>query len=353
MIEVGVLGATGIVGQQYLKLLQNHPWFKLSFLAASEKSAGKSLKEATDNRLKVSLSEAIENMPVFPAGAIAEAKKRCQFLFSALDTASAMQFEEEYAKNDLPIISNASFHRKSSDVPILIPEINSDHLEILLQQRINRGFNKGFIVVKPNCSIQSYLIPLFAIHEHFPIRQCIVTTMQAISGAGWPGVSALDITGNIIPYIEGEEEKSEREPLKILGKVQGNTIVPNQAITFSAHCNRVPVLDGHMACCTLAFEKNIPTIEDVIELWHTFRSVPQQLNLPSAPKKSIIYQPNADRPQTRLDLDAGLGMSVTVGRLRSCPIMHQRFTSLSHNTIRGAAGGAILNAELLKSLGYL
>lgn len=358
-IPVGILGATGVVGQQYVKLLQNHPWFEITYLAASENSSGRSYREALENKhsLFSHLNEDIASIIVDKVSAdkesIKKAKDKCAFLFSALDSKSAKEYEERYAKQDFPIISNASAHRKDEDVPMIIPEINPHHLKIIPIQQWNRGFNKGFIITKPNCSIQSYLTPLYAIHRKYPLSQIIVTTMQSLSGAGWPGIASLDALGNITPYIDGEEEKSEEEPLKILGEIAQEKIVPFEGLLFSASCNRVPVLEGHMATLSMKFLDHIPDIEEMISLWNNFIELPQKLNLPSAPKEPIIYKKEAARPQIRLDLNNDKQMATTVGRLRECRVLDYKFTALSHNTVRGAAGGGILNAELLKALEYL
>ena len=274
--------------------------------------------------------------------AIDQCLKNCRFVFSAVTTNVAQIYEEKYAAAGLPVVSNASHHRNTPDVPVLIPEINAEHLKIIPQQRKNRNWERGFIVVKPNCSLQSYMIPLVALHKKFKVEKILVTTLQAVSGAGYPGVSSLDIHDNIIPYIAGEEEKSEKEPLKIWGSIQGNKIVDAQDIILSVHCNRVPVLDGHLACVSVEFAKK-PSYEDILTTWSSFESQPQQLKLPSAPAQTIVYRQEEDRPQPRLDRLEGGGMSITVGRLRHCSLFHYRFTALSHNTIRGAAGGGILN----------
>lgn len=353
-IPVGILGATGMVGQQYVHLLKNHPWFEVTYLASSEQSAGKKYAEAVSGRAHMStpIPTAIANTVVQSLDDIALAKKSCRFVFSAMSNEGAKAYEEQYAKAGIPVISNASFHRTSLDVPVLIPEVNPEHLQIISIQQKNRGWDKGFIVVKPNCSLQSYMIPLCPLHKAFKVKQIILTTMQALSGAGHPGVSSMDILDNVIPYIGGEEEKSEQEPLKIWGSVQGNQIIPMQGISISAHCNRVPVIDGHMACVSVQFEQK-PTRQDILDMWHEFTGLPQQLKLPSAPIKPVIYFEEKDRPQPRLDRNASDGMAVTVGRLRECPVFHYRFAALSHNTIRGAAGGGILNAELLVQQGYM
>ena len=318
-IGVGILGATGHVGQQYQRLLKDHPWFEVTFLASS--------KNAED---------------------VATAKKSCSFVFSAMSNEGAKLYEELYASQGLPVVSNASCHRMSSDVPMLIAEVNPSHMALIPFQQKNRNWERGFIVTKPNCSLQSYMIPLAPLHERFGVEKIMVTTLQAVSGAGYPGVSSLDIVDNIIPYIGGEEEKSENEPRKIWGKVTNGAIVINETISISAHCNRVPVLDGHMACVSVKFREK-PTREEILELWNHFPG----LDLPTAPKTPIIYREECDRPQTRHDRDAQGGMAVTVGRLRECPLFDYRFVALSHNTVRGAAGGGILNAELLYREGYL
>lgn len=358
-INVGILGATGIVGQQYLKILQDHPWFEVTYLAASEASAGKTFNEATKGRfflhnpISSRISELIVNKVSDNIEDLKKVKEHCQLVFSALETDAAKRYEEAYAKAGLAVFSNASAFRNSSDVPVLIPEINSDHLKIIEIQKKNRGFDKGFIVVKPNCSLQSYLCPLYAIHQKFPVKKVIVNTMQALSGAGWPGVASIDIMDNIIPFISGEEEKSENEPLKILGAIENGIIKNTTEITFSAHCNRVPVIDGHMACVSVEFKDSPPSHDEVINLWENFSGLPQTLKLPSAPSKVILYKKESNRPQPRLDKDNDKQMCITVGRLRACPVMHLKFVGLSHNTIRGAAGGGVLNAELLKALNYI
>lgn len=352
-IPVGVLGATGMVGQQYLKLLDNHPWFEVTFLAASEKSANKTFKQATQGRYHLHYPLSIESLPIYLISDLKKAKELCCFVFSALESDAAKIYEEEYAKAGLAVVSNASANRKGSDIPVLIPEINADHLKIIPIQQQNRGWKEGFIIAKPNCSLQSYLAPLYALHKEFPIKRTVITTMQAVSGAGWPGVSSFDIFDNVVPFIAGEEEKSEYEPLKILGKIENGEIKSSHEIIFSAHCNRVPVLDGHMACVSVEFASKIPSEQEAITLLKNFKGLPQELNLPSAPKNPIIYRDEQDRPQTRLDRDSEKGMAITVGRLRPCSALHLRFVGLSHNTGRGAAGGGILNAELLKALNYL
>lgn len=351
-IPVGILGATGMVGQQYLQLLAEHPWFEVTFLASSEQSAGKLFRDAVSGRWHGStrMSETFSHLPVHRVDEIEAAKKNCSFVFSAMSNEGAKMYEELYAAAGLPVISNAGYHRSSVDVPLLIPEVNPEHAKIIPIQQKNRNWQKGFIVVKPNCSLQSYMIPLFPLHQQFKVKHLILSTMQAVSGAGHPGVSSLDIMDNVIPHISGEEEKSEQEPLKIWGKIEGNQIQPACNIGISAHCNRVPVRDGHLACISVQFQQK-PREEDILELWKSFRG--GDLQLPSAPPLPIIYQDERDRPQPRLDRNNGNGMAVTVGRLRSCPVFDYRFVALSHNTLRGAAGGGVLNAEFLFSKGYL
>jgi aspartate-semialdehyde dehydrogenase len=352
-IPVGILGATGMVGQQYVQSLFNHPWFEITFLVSSEQSAGKTYAEAVHGRWHHNspLDEKVAQLKVQSMDNIALCKENCRFVFSAVTTPVAQMYEDQYAQAGIPVVSNAAFHRSTADVPVLIPEINANHLKIIPQQQKRRN-SPGFIVVKPNCSIQSYMIPLGPLHEKFRVKKILVTTLQSISGAGYPGVPSMDILDNIIPYIAGEETKSEKEPLKIWGHLRENKIEEDQDIHLSVHCNRVPVLDGHMACVSVEFAFK-PTQEEILDAWKSFVSLPQQLKLPSAPLKTIVYREEENRPQPRLDRLEGNGMSVSVGRLRTCPLFQYRFAALSHNTIRGAAGGGILNAELLYKQGYL
>ncbi|MCP4683536.1 MAG: aspartate-semialdehyde dehydrogenase [Desulfobacterales bacterium] len=355
-IKVGIIGATGMVGQNYIKRLDKHPWFTVTYVAASPRSAGKMYQDAVANRwhMNGAIPDDVRKLVVCDANQVDEIKGKCRFVFSALDMdkQAIMDLEGLYAKNHIPVVSNNSAYRYTEDIPVLIPEINSHHIEIIKQQQKNHKW-PGFVVVKPNCSVQSYLIPVFALHKAgYYIKHMILSTLQAVSGSGYPGVPSLDILDNIVPYCKGEEEKSEKEPLKILGSVVNNRIIGYDAIKISAHCNRVPVIDGHTACVSMAFEDKKPTIEEIKKIWRDFRSVPQELSLPSAPMEPILYKEALDRPQPRKDRDNGDGMAITLGRLRECNVFDYRFVGLSHNTIRGAAGGGILNAELLMAKGY-
>ncbi len=351
-LRVGVLGATGMVGQNYVRLLEGHPWFEVSFLAASEKSAGKRYADAVAGRwhMATGMPDSVRDLMVEDAAKVDRAEGRCDFVFSAVETDkhAVQALECDYAAHGMPVFSNSSAHRWTEDVPMLIPEINPGHLGIIPAQRRNHGWKGGFIVVKPNCSLQSYLTPVHALmRAGYDVSRIVLATMQAVSGAGYPGVASLDIVDNIIPYIGGEEEKTEKEPLKILGGVEGGRFVNNDSIRISAHCNRVPVVDGHTACVSLEFGGDKPsTHEEIIGIWKSFRALPQELDLPSAPTQPIIYTPEHNRPQPRKDRDSDKAMAVTVGRLRACPVFDIRYVGLSHNTVRGAAGGGILNAEL-------
>jgi aspartate-semialdehyde dehydrogenase len=361
-IPVGVLGATGMVGQQYISLLLNHPWFEVRYAAASPRSAGKKFKEAAAGRIHFpGIAEAVGDLTVADANDVSSAAAaakagNCAFVFSALEMGKEeiQALENAYAAAGLPVISNASAHRWTKDVPVLIAEVNHGHADIIPAQRKARGWNKGFITVKPNCSIQSYTTPLFALMQKgYEIRRLIVSTLQAVSGAGYPGVPSLDMIDNIIPYIGGEEEKSEMEPLKILGSIEAGAFKNAGLPKISAHCNRIPVTDGHTACVSVEFGDKKPSIEEVKKIWAEFRSLPQELKLPMSPERPIIIRDENDRPQPRKDRDTDKAMAVTIGRIRPCNVFDLRFTGLSHNTVRGAAGGGILNAELLKHKGYL
>jgi aspartate-semialdehyde dehydrogenase len=363
MIPVGVLGATGMVGQQYLALLANHPWFEVRYVAASPRSAGKSYREAVAGRwhLAKTAGTGVDALIVEDANDVSQAvmaAKRgdCAFVFSALEMGKEdiRTLETSYAAAGIPVISNASAHRWTPDVPMLIAEVNSQHTDIIPIQQAARGWGDGFIVVKPNCSIQSYMTPVYAlINAGYEIKRMIVSNLQAVSGAGYPGVPSLDIIDNVVPFISGEEEKSEQEPLKILGTIAGGVFVNCAEPRISAHCNRVAVVDGHTACVSLEFGTKKPSIEEIKQIWKHFVSVPQELHLPSAPEYPIIVREEPDRPQPRKDRDADKAMAISVGRIRPCPVLDLRFVGLHHNTIRGAAGGGVLNAELLKVKGYL
>ena len=362
-IPVGVLGATGMVGQNYIALLGNHPWFEVRYVAASARSAGKTYAAAVAGRWQLAESHAphIGALVVEDANDVARAaaackRGECAFVFSALEMGKdeTAALEEAYAAAGIPVISNASAHRWTPDVPVLIPEVNPHHAEVIHAQKKARGWDRGFIAVKPNCSIQSYMIPIHALAQAgFPAERMIVTTMQAVSGAGYPGVPSLDIIDNVVPYIGGEEEKSENEPLKVFGRISGGAIENASAPRISAACNRVPVVDGHTASVYLEFGAKKPSLDEIREIWAGFKGLPQEHGFPTAPAQPVIYRSEDNRPQPRKDRDTDKSMAVVVGRLRPCNVFDVRFTALSHNTIRGAAGGGVLNAELLKHLGYL
>jgi aspartate-semialdehyde dehydrogenase len=361
-IPVGVLGATGMVGQQYIAILKDHPWFQLSFAAASPRSAGKKYKDATAGRIHFpGVAEAAGELVVADANDVTYAAAAAKagnlaFVFSALEMGKdeIRSLEDSYAAAGIPVISNASAHRWTADVPVLIAEVNPQHADTIPAQRKARGWDKGFIAVKPNCSIQSYTTPLYAlIKAGYEIKRLIVTTLQAVSGAGYPGVSSLDMIDNIVPYIGGEEEKSELEPLKILGTMDGGVIKNAEYPKISAHCNRVPVSDGHTACVSVEFGAKKPSVEEVKKIWSEFKSLPQELKLPTAPERPIIIREENDRPQPRKDRYSDKAMAITIGRIRPCNVFDLRFVGLSHNTVRGAAGGGVLNAELLTHKGYL
>ena len=356
--DVGILGATGVVGQRYVQLLADHPWFRVSFVAASPRSSGKTYEEAVAGRWLMTgdIPAAVKRLRVYDAGDARAAGDHCRAVFSAvsLPKPAVRELEETYAAIGLPVISNNSAHRVTADVPVLIPEINAHHLALIPIQQSRQGWSTGFIVVKPNCSIQSYMTPLDALRRaDMPVKQAVISTMQGISGAGYPGVAAFDLVDNLVPYISGEEEKSEQEPQKIFGQIGKEGVVPDTSLKLSVHCNRVSVIDGHTACVSLQFENKAPPVDEIRMVFAQYRALPQELALPSAPINPIVVRPEADRPQPRRDRDADKGMAVSVGRIRACPVLDVRFVGLSHNTIRGAAGGGILNAELLKARGYL
>lgn len=357
--KVGILGATGVVGQNYIKLLQNHPWFQIVDVAASPRSANKKYKEAVKEKWQMpfSIPQGLQELIVRDVQDFESLNSEVKFIFSAISLPNKEDIktiEFKYAEKGIPVISNNSAHRWTPDVPMIIGEINHNHIDVIPIQQKKRGFANGFVVVKPNCSLQSYLTPIYALETAgYKLDKLIITTLQAVSGAGYPGVSSMDIIDNIVPYIGGEEEKTEREPLKILGKVGENGIVNDESIQISATCTRVPVTDGHTASVNMKFTDKIPKKEEIIKIWKNFKSVPQELDLPFAPKQPIIYLEEIDRPQPKKDRENDKGMAVTVGRLREDNIFDYKFVSLSHNTVRGAAGGAILNAELLVAKGFI
>jgi aspartate-semialdehyde dehydrogenase len=357
-IKVGVIGATGMVGQNFIRLLSHHPWFEVVHLAASANSAGKKYSDAVAGRwhMREDIPEEVRDIVVEDASNIGKAKGKCSIIFSAveMDKQAIIAMESEYAAKGFAVVSNNSAHRHTEDVPVLIPEINADHLDIIPAQQKNHGWSQGFIVVKPNCSIQSYMLPIYALMKAgYAVDKMIVTTLQALSGAGYPGPAAIDLVDNIVPYISGEEEKSEVEPKKIFGKIKNGRFIDDESIKISAHCNRVAVTDGHTACVSLQFAGKKPEMDEIIKIWQNFTALPQELKLPSAPIPPMIYRTEVNRPQPQKDRNAGRGMTVSVGRLRKCNVFDYRFIGLHHNTVRGAAGGAILIAELLKAKGLV
>lgn len=351
--RVGIVGATGMVGQRFVTLLSNHPMFNITCLAASSRSAGKAYKDAVKKWLMTSeMPKSVEDMVVMDAEQIDAIKEKVDFVFCAVNMKKdeIKALEEAYAKHEIPVVSNNSAHRFTSDVPMIVPEINADHLEVIASQRKRLGTTKGFIAVKSNCSLQSY-VPLLHPLMKYGIEYAAVTTYQAISGAGKTFETMPEILDNIIPYIGGEEEKSEKEPLKIWGEVKDGAIVPAEGPVITAQCLRVPVSDGHTAAVFVKF-KNKPTKEQILADWAAFSGVPQELELPSAPKQFIHYMEEDNRPQAHLDRMTENGMAVTAGRLREDNLFDYKFVGLSHNTLRGAAGGAVLLAELLATKGY-
>jgi aspartate-semialdehyde dehydrogenase len=354
-LRVGILGGTGMVGQRFIALLENHPWFEVVLVAASPRSAGKTYEEAVGGRWKMDtpMPEAVKKLIVKNVNDVEEVSKEVDFVFSAVDMTKdeIKAIEEAYAKTDTPVVSNNSAHRWTPDVPMVVPEINPEHLEVIEDQKKRLGTSRGFIVVKPNCSIQSYTPALHALKEFEP-KVVVATTYQAISGAGknfkdWP-----EMLDNVIPYIGGEEEKSEQEPLRIFGKVEAGQIVKASSPLITTQCLRVPVTDGHTAAVFVSFVKK-PSKEEIIKAWKEYKGLPQELNLPSAPKQFIQYLEEDNRPQANLDRDYENGMGVSFGRLREDTVYDYKFVGLSHNTVRGAAGGAVLIAELLKAQGYI
>ncbi|MDD5866155.1 MAG: aspartate-semialdehyde dehydrogenase [Lachnospiraceae bacterium] len=354
-LRVGILGATGMVGQRFIALLENHPWFEVKVVAASPRSAGKTYEEAVNGRWKMEtpIPESVRNLTVMNVNEVEKVAENVDFVFSAVDMSKdeIRAIEEAYAKTETPVVSNNSAHRWTKDVPMVVPEINPEHIEVIKYQRKRLGTKRGFIAVKPNCSIQSYT-PALSAWKEFEPYQAVVSTYQAISGAGktfkdWP-----EMEGNIIPYIAGEEEKSEKEPLRIWGKVEDGEIKPADNIQITSQCIRVPILYGHTATCFVNFRKQ-PTKEELIRKLREFKGLPQDLKLPSAPEHFIQYLEEDNRPQVALDVNYEHGMGVSIGRLRPDSIFDWKFVGLSHNTIRGAAGGGVLCAELLTAKGYI
>jgi aspartate-semialdehyde dehydrogenase len=344
-IPVGILGATGLVGQQFAKFLQNHPWFEIAWMGASDRSAGKLYREATSWRLDGAMPAGVKDLEVQEC----KPGNAPRLVFSSMDASVATDIEREFAKAGHVIVSNSRNHRMEPDVPLLIPEVNPDHLKIIPHQQRVRGW-KGQIATNPNCSTMVLALALAPLKQ-FGITRVVVTTMQAISGAGYPGVASMDINANVVPFIGGEEEKMQQETQKILGDFVGEGLRPLNA-KVSAHCNRVPVVDGHTITVSVEFERK-PSKSDIIHALENFRSVPQERKLPSAPPQPVIYMEENDRPQPRRDAERERGMATFVGRLRECPVLDYKFVALGHNTIRGAAGAAVLNAELMYSEGLL
>jgi len=346
-IPTGILGATGAVGQRFIQLLDQHPWFEITWLAASDRSAGKAYTDACRWRLSTPLPERIAAMKV---SAAVPDKSTPRLIFAAMDSAAAREIEPLFADAGHAVVSNSSAFRMQEDVPLVIPEVNGDHLPMLKSQSWYKK-NGGFMVTNPNCSAIGLVMALAPLQHRFGVDKVFVTTMQAVSGAGYPGVPSLDILGNVIPYIASEEEKMEAEACKLLGSLRGERVEP-AGLAVSAHCNRVAVEDGHTESVSVKLRQEAPP-EEIIAAWNNFRCMAQKLKLPTAPEQPVIYDATPDRPQPRLDINRGGGMSAVVGRLRPCRIFDWKFTVLSHNTIRGAAGAAILNGELLKAQGYL
>jgi aspartate-semialdehyde dehydrogenase len=344
--RAGVLGATGLVGQRIVKLLADHPWFELTEVAASERSSGKRYVEAARWHLDGPVPDGARNLVVKSL----EPTLDCDFVFSALDSSVAGTAEEEFARAGYPVVSNAKNHRMDPDVPLLIPEVNAAHLDAIPLQQKKRGYDRGFIVTNPNCSTAGLVLVLKPLADTFGLEKVFVVTLQAVSGAGYPGVATMDIQGNVVPFISGEEEKMETEPQKLLGKWDGSRFI-DAGLVLAAHCNRVPVLDGHLECVSLGLKK-IASLNEVREALRTFEVDAQLAALPSALRNPIIVLDEENRPQPRRDVEAGGGMAAVVGRIRECPLLDVKLTLLSHNLVRGAAGAAIMNAELLAARGF-
>ena len=354
-LKVGILGGTGMVGQRFITLLDNHPWFEVTVIAASKRSAGKRYEDAVGSKWKMEkpMPENVKDIIVQDINDVENVAAGVDFVFSAVNMSKdeIRAIEEEYAKTETPVVSNNSAHRWTPDVPMVIPEINSDHYEIIEEQKKRLGTERGFVAVKPNCSIQCYT-PALAAWKEFGPKEVIVSTYQAISGAGKTFADWPEMEGNIIPYISGEEEKSEKEPLKVFGHVEGDHIVNDDSMVITSQCIRVPVLNGHTASVFINFE-NDPGRDVLIEKLNSYSGYPQEAELPSAPKQFIKYMEEDDRPQVRLDVDYENGFGVTVGRLRKDTVYDYKFIGLAHNTVRGAAGGGLLAAETLVSKGYI
>lgn len=358
-LKVGILGGTGMVGQRFISLLENHPWFEVAVIAASPRSAGKTYEEAISGRWKMQspMPEAVKKIIVEDVSNVNEVASKVDFVFSAVDMTKEeiKKIEEAYAKTETPVVSNNSAHRWTPDVPMVVPELNPEHFEVIESQKKRLGTKRGFIAVKPNCSIQSYTPALTALKKAgFEPKTVVATTYQAISGAGktfkdWP-----EMEHNIIPFIGGEEEKSEQEPLRIWGHVENGEVVKAEGPVITTQCIRVPVLDGHTAAVFVTFEEGKkPSREEILKAWREFKGLPQELNLPSAPKQFIQYLEEDNRPQVSLDVDFENGFGVSMGRLREDTVFDWKFVGLSHNTVRGAAGGAVLTAELLTAQNYI
>lgn len=358
-INVSVLGATGMVGQNYVKLLADHPWFNIVDVAASPRSSGQSYAKAVEGRwyFDTEIPASVANLVVRDVQDMESIPGAVSCVFSGMDLpekADTRALEFHYAEKGYPFISNSSANRWTDDVPIFIPEINHSHTDMVGVQQKNRGLEGGFVISKPNCSIQSYLTPIYALEQAgFEISQIIVTTLQALSGGGYKTINAPEMVKNIMPNIGGEEAKTENEPLKVLGTMGASGIVNDEHIAISATTTRVPVLDGHTASLNVKFSNKVPSREEILQIWNDFKSLPQELDLPFAPVQPIIYEEDDMRPQPRTDVMNDKGMAVTVGRLREDNVFDYKFVALSHNTIRGAAGGAILSAELLVKKGYI
>ena len=345
-IPIGILGATGVVGQRFIQMLERHPWFEATWLAASDRSEGKTYAEAARWRLKTPVPANIAAMKVSPATPDGAPK----IIFAALDASIAAEMEPRFADTGCFVVSNSSALRMQSDVPLVIPEVNAGHIK-LIDAQAWRKKSGGYVVTNPNCSAIGLVLALAPLQRRFGLEAVMVVTMQAVSGAGYPGVASLDILGNVIPYVRNEEEKMEEETRKLLGQLNGIKVIP-AAFAMSAQCNRVAVEDGHTESVSVRLKAKARP-EEIISAWNSYRAEPQELKLPSAPERPVVYLEANDRPQPRFDIDLGAGMTTSVGRLRPCGVLDWKFTVLSHNTIRGAAGAAVLNAELLKAKGYL